>query len=967
MQHPLLAWVALSSALVAGLSTASAQEGGGKKKDQDQPEFDRPGGRKATTSEPKVATPEAALEKALPVMTTWPAEAGEIALAALAARGPEVVPLLRARLKNGTVLERSAAARGLCLLADAESFVEIEKLFADPRQRARYGALLSSLHDLDPARAAAVALRFLESEQAPLRNAARALLKQHPSAQSREQLKASLLAARSDGARLDLFELLAELKEPTLPTLALERFLGAKDPALASATTELLSWQDAPEIVGELVRLAGAGRERRNLHAALALALHEQRTSTALLPEALFDQYLPMVRTSDLLLRATACIVCGMVGYRSEAHEEEAKAQVVPALADVVIHGRFFGDFELCFATSVSTLELLTGERFGKSIPAWRDWFAKNPDARYSGKRELQGFVLDQDQEEALVMATRADAKGEAQVDLALCGERHRGLVASGSRPGALAISLEPMRELLLDLERQGLFGGELPRQLAPAQAGDLVVRVTTRGRERAIALRADDRRAATIEAALTKAVGASWWQLLLAFDETYPRRFAEEQAWFTTHPEVAAQRSRLVDLALAQFASADAGAARQAFDVLARLDDLGACVRATQIDALAAQLTKLPWGDPRTQQMLELLIATKRDDAFDRIVEALTPRGLSAVDALGHAIVKMDRGERAVADARPLVRLAALSLAERGALAVPEPSLLSLAANDGEERVRTKALALLAKGGGEAGMALLLQQAEQAPITVRAEALRLLGWSKRDDALQCLIATTRGSDPSLAAAALEGLARRADEGAAAAIAALVRESGPGEALGRLALAALKGMPRAIAVGRLRQLMAESTGSVAREAAYGLADLGEMDSVPTLLADLEDEKLHRRALTLLTYLFCKDPGTETWRFRSIHEASPGSSHVDHFLSALKEGGALVPEGNQVRDGAFHPLFVAAIEDSRWFVRRSALEQLEAVYGRSLGTLSMVATPEEIRALADRWREVLQVQAGGGDR
>ncbi|MBM4016100.1 MAG: hypothetical protein FJ293_14205 [Planctomycetes bacterium] len=950
-------------------STTSAQDSqGGRKRDPDAPEFDidRPAraGRDAKATD---VTPEAALDKALPLLTTWPTEAGETALRALAARGPEMVPLFRARLANGTVLERSAAARGLTLLADVESFPVIEKLFADPRQRTRYVPLLLALRDLDPARADALALRFLQSEQAPLRMAARALLRQDPAPATRAALRDALIAARSDGVRLDLFELLVELAEPELPALALERFLGAKDPSLAHKATELLSWQDEPQLIAELQELAAGANERRNLHAALALVLHEQRTASARLPDALFDHYVANVRTSDPLLRATASVVCGMIGYRDEARAEAVKVTVLPALAEVVIHGRFFGDFELCFRTGVATLELLTGERLGPSIPAWRDWFAQHPDARFAGRRELHGFVLDEDQLDAVVEVDRADATGALVRDLFFCGERHRAPVAAGGRPGAMLLDGPELRRLLLTLEEQGLFGGELPRQLLPLQQQDLVVRVTTRGREKVVALRGDDVRSVTLGRALERAAEAAWWQLLLAFDATYPRRFAEEAAWQSTHPEPAARRSRLVDLALAAIAGDDLDVATRAFAVLARLDGLGASVRATQVEALAAQLAQLPPGDQRAKSLEALLVATGRDDAFDRVVDALTPRGGAALESIAQAMDRMGKTPRGLVDPRPLVRQAALLLAERDRHPVAEAALAQLAQADPDEKVRNRALALLAERGGDGGSAIVLEQARTAPLPVRAEALRLLGRSQREDALEALVLHIRSDESSLAAAALEGLSRRGDAAAADALDALVRERGPADPLGRLALAAVKGLPRPLATARLRRLLEEDSGTLSREAAYGLADLGEMDAVPTLLADLEDEKLHRRARTLLTYLFCKDPGTEIWRFRSLHESTPGASHSDHFLAALKEGGALVPDGRDLRDRSFQPLLVVALEDARWFVRRSALELLEAAHGRVLGHLATDASPEEIRALAGRWREMISAQADGANR
>jgi HEAT repeat protein len=237
----------------------------------------------------------------------------------------------------------------------------------------------------------------------------------------------------------------------------------------------------------------------------------------------------------------------------------------------------------------------------------------------------------------------------------------------------------------------------------------------------------------------------------------------------------------------------------------------------------------------------------------------------------------------------------------------------------------------------------------------------------RHDDALNALLDAARGGDPALAAAALQGLSLRADEPAAAALEGIVRERGPDDAFGRLALYAIKGLPRDLALARLRKLQGDGDGAIAREAAYGLGRPGGDAGRATLLADLEEAKLRRRAQTLLTYLFCKDLGTEPWRFRSLFESQPVATHADHFLAALKEGGGNVPEGKDLRDRAFVPLLVAAIEDPRWFVRRSALEFLEAATGQSLGSLSVSAGKDEIAEVARRWREATTSQARGDEQ
>jgi hypothetical protein len=117
----------------------------------------------------------------------------------------------------------------------------------------------------------------------------------------------------------------------------------------------------------------------------------------------------------------------------------------------------------------------------------------------------------------------------------------------------------------------------------------------------------------------------------------------------------------------------------------------------------------------------------------------------------------------------------------------------------------------------------------------------------------------------------------------------------------------------------------------------------------------------------LTYLLGQDFGTESGRFRSLYESRPGVTHSQLFQEALRAGGANVPEGIDWKDPALVAVLVAAIEDSRWFVRRCALEALDAGTGRSLGSLPVNANAEEIAALCKRWREATSTQAQGSEQ
>jgi hypothetical protein len=456
-------------------------------------------------------------------------------------------------------------------------------------------------------------------------------------------------------------------------------------------------------------------------------------------------------------------------------------------------------------------------------------------------------------------------------------------------------------------------------------------------------------------------------WQVLLDPAASYSRQYSEEQAWFSTHVDPAERTGRLVDLALARIASGDSEGTRRAFAVVGGVERLGESVRGSQIDALAALLAGMSLHDPRARRVFDLLVKTGRPDAFDRLADALAPRGPSGSAWIEDALVEFGAAARAVEDPRPAVRAAALRALPRTEDApVATSRLAELASADQDERVRQAALAALRGRDDPLAEQAILALATAGSGPVRFDALRAAGGLASLEALQCLVETAR-KDAAFATAALEGLALRGDADAAMSLDAIARERGAADPVGRLALAEIKRLPRELALERLQALSREAGGELAREAACGLADLGEMVAVPALLADLEEPGRARRAVTLLTYLFCKDLGTEPWRFRSLHESQPGSTHADWFLSALAESGGRLPENSGVLDRAMIPHLIAAIEDSRWFVRRSAVEFLERTTGFTFGQLAVSATREEILELARRWREATGAQAGGSEQ
>jgi hypothetical protein len=221
--------------------------------------------------------------------------------------------------------------------------------------------------------------------------------------------------------------------------------------------------------------------------------------------------------------------------------------------------------------------------------------------------------------------------------------------------------------------------------------------------------------------------------------------------------------------------------------------------------------------------------------------------------------------------------------------------------------------------------------------------------------------------DLSIVQAAIEGLGRQRSEAAAQGLESLVVRTQAQQTRGILAMAELKAMPAALARKSLQRLAGMEDVRLQREASYGLADLGDLTVVPFLLNELESDRQHRRAVTKLQYLLCKDFGKDLWRYRSFFEADPNSNHGDFFFQALLEVGHNIAAGTSPLEASALPVLLAALEDERWFVRRCAMEFLEESTGQRVGTLSVSATTEEIEDMTRRWREVvsgLALKEGG---
>ncbi len=901
-------------------------------------------------------SPDEALQEALPRIVSWPKERGEVAIRALVARGESMIPAFRDRLRAGSLLEKAAAARALCLLGDRDSLRAVEMLLQDRRHASRCSPLLNSIAELDPDRAIALALQFLDHSSPSLRTAAAALLREEPNEAVRRDTRLRFTSSERGETRLQAFQLLVDWDDESLPESALAQ-VGHDHAPFAEAIAEYLSVRLDGALATALTEKVGEEPTRESLHALLVLAMAERRSRQVWLPADWFERYLGEMQSSDPLLRAVASIACATIGYRTESLAEATRSSVLPALVDVVTRVRMFADFRLCHRAAVAMLERLTGQSLGESVPAWRDYWAREGGAEFEPVRELSG-LREGDEPSVALEWQRMSAELEWVPVWKVWGENYYNRWLREQWQDGVVMPSESLASLLLSLREQGLFSAERPRELVQPSQGAERLTISVRGSERSI-VASPEHDLSPMTTLLWESVQPFLWQVLLPRDERLEKVYAEEEAWWTRHRGAGERHSRLVSLGLLALENADSSRGQEVLELLDRLPEEDPWLSPKQARSLATAVSNMGWRDARRDLALSILKRAP-SDCYEAVLEGFRGDSVLGMDGLVELLRRFDRVDTALRDARPWVRQAAV----RAIAEDPKETwhrLEAAATSDPDLAVQSEALALLSRSPSPRHGELLLDLATGDQRAARVEVLKVLGRVHDDRVLGVLAEALREDDSATAQAAIQGLGLQGGPGAAATLGSVVAEVGPGEPRGYLALSQLKSMPGSVASPVLRKLAESGSSELAREARFALADVGEMETVPFLLDQLETDRHHRRAMLKLTLLFCQDWETEPWRFRSLYEASPGKTADQHFFAAMRSGGARLDDPVDPADPELRRIVAEAVADERWFVRRRALEFLERETGHNLGTLTRNAKPEEARALARQW--VAAVAAG----
>ncbi len=952
-----LPWVA--AAQTSDGAKAGARPQSGKTSDV---EFDRSARQETPPGNAAVIDdPGAWIAQALPDMVQWPAERGENAIRALLSRGPEELKdPLRRLLRKGSVRERAAAARALALLKDQESYGPVEELLYDRRFSDLYSSLLETLGLVDEGRTLDLCLRLIAARSGSLRRSSATYLRPRMKPALVDRLAAIYRDSDIAAVRLEVFSSLRISGALVLDELAMEG-LGDLDAELSWAIVDHLGWRKSDDLKQRLVELARTRQDRTSFRSWLVLAALERHFGDVALPDELFDFWVQSSRSSDRQMGVSAAVAAATVGLRRDDLSEITRDKVVPALMEFVINARYFPDFNLCVEHAIAVLQQITGQKFGRNVPLWHEYWKSHGNGDFRMVADLSGFLIDQDAVDAVIQWEQCSQGGEMRSRRVLLGENHRARLFGPESADSLMLPRAAMGRLLLQWVEAGLFSTKLPRELVSVKPGAQRLVVRSRGRERIVATDADSAEFERLVAALEDAIADLRWQVMLARNEGFPRRFVEEEAWWATHGDPAERHRRLLDLSTVELSTADAARTERIFEVLDGIDHAERLLTDAHRRRLSEMLSSWPLEEARTRQLFEWMLKASETTMLKLALNALAPRAPVSLPWMSEALLRMDGAQEALADSREAVQLAAVE-ALASAKAVPVSELSALVKGTSSDAVRGKALDLLARSQDASAGSILFELLSSQDVDTRARALRSLGFFGGEQALDALAAGLKETDLRIVQGAVDGLMRRGDSEAARLLEARLLEDGLKSTGGRLCLLGIKALPRAVATQSLLLLAATQRPELFAEAQYGLANLGDMRSVPFLIEQLKEPATHPRARSLLTYLFCRDYLQEPWRYAAVHETTPDLDHADHFLQALLESGRVAPSSLDPNAPETMSLLADCIEDERWYIRRSALEFLEESSGRSLGSLSVSATKGEIETMARRWRELITALA-----
>jgi HEAT repeat protein len=254
----------------------------------------------------------------------------------------------------------------------------------------------------------------------------------------------------------------------------------------------------------------------------------------------------------------------------------------------------------------------------------------------------------------------------------------------------------------------------------------------------------------------------------------------------------------------------------------------------------------------------------------------------------------------------------------------------------------------------------MLFEMAQEDRESIRRIALEALGFDRSPKTQALLLEAVEVGEPSDVLAAYRALARIGNSASIEILSRSAVRFGMRTQTGLSALDMLASIGTAEARARLIELLASEDPLIREEAAYRLADLGEMRAVPELLAVLEIPDRAARSRDALSLLFGCEGGDRGETFVQRFRDEPDLGPDDWFRRALDVSS--VSSDADLVEGVPLPVLLRSLRDQRWFVRHQAIARLEREFDAHFGTPYRFETLADAARIAERWERYFAVPA-----
>jgi HEAT repeat protein len=934
-------------------------------------------GKKTPKADEKDAPEDGGTAALIAALNTWPSPAAEAAIRDLADDGEKSRPLLLKAISGRNRKARCGAALALARIGNAEDAKAVLGVTSDGKLSRYADVLLLAGEKLDAEKARERAFRLLMNAPRPAQERAARFLETRLRDDERPALE-KVLDSRSRGGRILVLGLLTRRYGAEAARSRVVAALGDRSPDVCLQAAGLLSVDD-----GATETLAGMARDlgsREAGYAAMAMLMRALTEGSQPFDKETIAGFMGGIglRSSDAMSRGVAAMVLAHIGYE-EGHESIDKileTEILPVLFSNVGGAGFFPDRPSLTPLSIRILQRLTGCTYGMDVRSWRGWWDVNRES-FQVRRRLREM--------------KPHDYAALTLDLALPGRSPIRLSTDAERlaDGAIIIDPEVARGFVDVLTNAGFFGDEWSPSGA---AGDLAVTIRVGRRERSATLPAADLPPAVagLSGRLEAIRGRNVWQRFWDHDDyaTAEAFILARSAWF--RPEVPREkREAYLRIVIAE--ALDDIPADERADAIALLGKLEGPPLAERLCYAIIVLAEAEKGlTPVSVGAIRFLVEERATIVCTRLVDFLgAMKGPRAFVLLAESLGSFGREKvlQVLNDSRPVVRRAAV----RALSIVGGPgSIMQLRAllNDSDHGVRLEALASLGTMKARSAIEDIERAAkDESRSDLRAAALRALGAVGGRDAITTLVDALRSSSVAVRVAAIQGLEATADEEAISpllyamqrdpyagvivvASRAVVKIGGPkaGAGLRRLASdAAVKAPVRTAATQALCQLGDRDAlaallddGSIALEAALGLAELRDARAVPVLLDALAGGNV-RRVLPALEGLSARTFGVRARAevatlFLGWWEVHKDGTPTDWLITAMKDRGyevaPLAPGG--VRREALG-LLIRGLDDESWAIRYSASRELTDRTGQAFGRIEKYTSREDALKIADLWR------------